>query len=310
MKRFIKIQSKIQKVKDEGNSLLIMWDANVDLNPANDALGRFESCQLHEEYLNMINKLSLAQMNFEPTRHRVGHRSSLLDHFLTTNPEKVDGVETLKNHIADHSAVKLQYHAEGLKENPKLMLIRDNTCATRETLMYLIENNHRLNQSLAIENANESTNVIIEEYNAVINTAAPARVVQLRENNVPYVDNEVREVIEEADVQLTKAIEEGEREEWRQYKHKRNILYKYLERVKAEYVEKMLRKSKDMWRTVRNLYKTNKESVPNMIIEERSTVTSSKKMAEIFNCFYINKIKGIREKFKSSNVDTLEILEH
>ena len=72
----------------------------------------------------------------------------------------------------------------------------------------------------------------------------------------------------------------------------------------------MMSKSKDMWRTLRNLNKTNKESVPNMIIEERSTVTSSKKMAEIFNCFYINKIKGIREKFKSSKVDTLEILEH
>ena len=72
-----------------------MWDANVDLNPKNDALSRYESKKLHEEYLVMMNEMKLSQMNFEPTRHRVGQRSSLLDHFLCSNPENIDCIETI-----------------------------------------------------------------------------------------------------------------------------------------------------------------------------------------------------------------------
>ena len=67
--------------------------------------------------------------------------------------------------------MKLQYNAEALKTNPKLILIRDYTCATRETLMNLIENNNRLNEALSITKTDQSTNVIVEEYNSVNSSA-------------------------------------------------------------------------------------------------------------------------------------------
>ena len=45
-----------------------------------------------------------------------------------------------------------------------------------------------------------------EEYNSIINTLAPEKIVQVTKEDLPYFTKEILELKKEADAELTKAI--------------------------------------------------------------------------------------------------------
>ena len=110
-------------------------DINVDLWPDNDPMGRYDLKRLTEVYDILKEENGLSQCNFELTRFRRGQRPSLLDHFMTNTPAKIDGVKTTSNHTSEHSLVKLHVHSENLVVSPKFRKIRSFKNVNSDTLM-------------------------------------------------------------------------------------------------------------------------------------------------------------------------------
>lgn len=98
-------------------------------------------------------------------------------HCFSTNPGHIDNVETLANHISDHSVVKWQYHCEELVFNPQFMKTRRYVDLTRDAMQTYINNSERLNSILSKTNTNVVTNTVIEEYNNMINYIAPPHII-------------------------------------------------------------------------------------------------------------------------------------
>ena len=65
-----------------------------------------------------------------------------------------------------------------------------------------------------------------------------------------------------------------------------------------------------MWGTFKNLTNTNKQVPPRVILYNGNLVTSIKKIVNIANEFFIEKISKIRESFPvNENISSLEILQ-
>ena len=93
--RLRSILSVITKIRADNKELIMLGDVNIDLWAPNDPGQRPEIKALSEEYLSVLNQTAMC------------------------HPQKIDGVETKKNIIADHCTVRCQYHAKDLKIRQK-----------------------------------------------------------------------------------------------------------------------------------------------------------------------------------------------
>ena len=244
-------------------------------------------------YTEFISDNALVQHNHEPTRYMVGQKPSLIDQFISNCPQNIDGIETIKSHIADHCLVNLRFHTKDLIQSPQFMKKRDTRNLIRENIAPLIIQNIELNSVFTMTNTNKIAQIILTELNDIIEYLAPSRIVQVRIDNLPYINEETREYIREADIQLNLAITSKDVSEWRIYKYMRNRISEVIEAAKLYHYTKMLSKSRDMWRTISQCTKTTVSSVPRLIISNGDTITSPKKLAELANLHFKAKIEII-----------------
>ena len=151
---------------------------------------------------------------------------------MTNGPNRVDGVETLPSHIADHSFVKLNFHSDILKSKPQFRETRNFNNINADVLMEEINNNAKLQGLFALKCPNKIFNILIEEINNIINKIAPAKLIQIKRKDHPYMNNDLKELKKELDDQLNNAIVTKELEEWRLYKTLRNSFFKIVENAK------------------------------------------------------------------------------
>ena len=130
----------------------------------------------------------------------------------------------------------------------------------------------------------------------------------MKEDKVPFMDEEVEEDTRNLDQQLTKAIQTKEIEEWRLYRSMRNVLYKTIEKLKTTFYVSILRKTTTMWKTVKQLNRGDKSCTPTSISVNNKLVSSPEKIYVAMSMFFYNKIVIIRQGFLKSRMDPIEIL--
>ena len=64
---------------------------------------------------------------------------------------------------------------------------------TKQNLMAAIMEDKELNAELSMKDVNRKCDLLIEGFNRIINTLAPAKMVQMSEDTAPYVDYELKE---------------------------------------------------------------------------------------------------------------------
>ena len=77
--------------------------------------------------------------------------------------------------------------------------------------------------------------------NTVINTLAPAKVVQYKVNYTPFLTDRMKRDMEFNKNLLDRAIKTHGIDDWREYRVHRNILNKQLKILKKKYIKKNLR---------------------------------------------------------------------
>ena len=108
--------------------------------------------------------------------------------------------------------------------------------------------------------------------------------------------------------QLENAIESKHIEDWRLFRSLRNQAYKYLENAKKTFYVARFAKAGNIWREFGKFQGENDNKSPIKVIHEGKEVSSPKKMARIFNNFFINKVEEIQKKFESKDDDQKNLL--
>ena len=309
VERLHKILGVISDLRQLNNEVICMGDLNIDLWPPNDPGQRPDIKKLSAEYLSVMNQQGMCQVNFKPTRIRLNSNPSLIDHYFASNIGKIDSVETKATIIADHHLVKCQYHSQVLRKRTQFRRIRDSKLITTDSLTYHITNNQRLQTIFELEDPEVIAATIIAEINRIIEDIAPSKVVQMKDHAEPWKDEDVKEIIGDAEKQLEKAINTNNIEEWRWFKSLRNQAFKFLEIAKRNYFIQKLSTARNIWREFKIYKGEQEESYPVKIVEESKEITSPKKMADLFSKFFIEKIEDIRTKFKHDDNDQIPLLE-
>ena len=167
---------------------------------------------------------------------------------------------------------------------------------------------------------------LINELSLIIECIAPSKKVQCSKNYAPWINQEfIRESkIKDELHRIAKVSNNGD--DWRKFRAQRNLVNNLNKSNKSAYYNFKLNikrdengdenkfqndiKSKEMWKTFKELSNTNTQVPPRLILHDGNLVTSVKKIVNIANNFFIDKIQKIRDSFPSNNgVTPLEILE-
>ena len=309
--RLIKALEPIDDLRAKGHHILVGGDINIDHLVVNDPCKRWDIAKLTEtlDDIRDRNQLEILNNLSKPTRFQRGHKPSLLDLFIASHPERVDGLEIVNSLLADHSAVQLKYHSKELKTNPAMIRIRDWRLVNANSLMKEIDSNENLGSIFKHTDPDVVANMIIEEMNLIVNKIAPAKLVQYKAKEVEYLNDETRDMKKESEERLTEAIKYNKNEDWNHYKNLRN---RYRRMIKKGYdiaMKGILSRPKEMWRLVSNQVKADKVTTPKSIIDKGETITSTKKLAQIFDDHFVEKIEKMQSEFTHTDKDPIEILE-
>ena len=145
--------------------------------------------------------------------------------------------------------------------------------------------------------------------NSIVEDIAPSKTLQRRAKDDGKYPDEIKEMKAESDIQLEKAIESADNEEYRVYNNKRNKFQREVAKYEENKFKEKVKNPRMLWREVhKNLQKDSTE-VPTSVIHQGKLVTSPKKLSVIFNDFFVEKIQLIRDSFTPTSCDPIKILE-
>ena len=304
------ILDQIARAKALSPTIVFGWDSNLDLFEHNDNSHRHDIKNMLLAYTEFMQDMDLTLLNTETTRHWSGTKSSLLDHFVTNKPGKVDNIKTYHSCVADHDFVSIMLHTDEIIDKPQLMLSRDWSNLNRDNLINEIKSDEIISSVFTMTSSDRVWNDIIIQLNIIINRLAPSKIVQLSSNFVPYQNSEISNAISEANAQLTCAIQSNDIEEWRAYRALRNLASKIIKKIKGEYYTRVLNNTNALWKSIKLVTNDDCSTLPRRIIYKGLTYTSIYKIASISNIFFKDKIEDIRKSFKYTDLNPIAFLDY
>ena len=140
---------------------MVIGDLNLDLWPPNDAYRGNDIKKLLERYTSVMDECSMSQQNFKPTRYRSNVNPSLIDHYFSSHPQKIDRVKTIPCLVADHCIVKAWYHSTALCAQEQFRHVRNWSLVNSDRLMDEIHKSEQLNKVFKLEYPDEVMEIII-----------------------------------------------------------------------------------------------------------------------------------------------------
>ena len=130
----------------------------------------------------------------------------------------------------------------------------------------MIDVNENLQSLFKYEDPDKIANILVEEYNRIINTLAPEKIINVTKEDIPYINKEILEMKNEADKKLTKAIESNAPEDWRNQQRMKTKLEIEIEKSKNEYFGKRLESRTDVWKVINENKNKDESTVPTEIL--------------------------------------------
>ena len=116
----------------------------------------------------------------------------------------------------------------------------------------MIMEEERFSRIFSINDLDAKWELLIEVYNKMINKSVSSKLITVQEET------------KKLDDQLTTAIESKDISNWRMYRSMRNILYNTINVLKIAFYMNMLRKTRKMWRMVKQMNSNKKSYTPTL----------------------------------------------
>ena len=274
--RYQKLLDQWETASMEGKEVIVLIDSNIDTRHNSSHNSTFKVNSLHSMLTEHMNKHNITQHNFQLTHFPPQKSSSCLDHIFSNSPNKISNVTTHKNIHSDHSYITAIYNSIDTIYYPKFIKIRKNQLLTKHNLEQYIDHNQNFKDILNMTDPDQIACNLQLELNTIINSIAPAKIIQFSKDYQPYYSQEIRDDIVETQKLLDKAIMTYEFEDWVNYKNKRNTTQKNIKTAKKNYTIDQFSKTRDKWKTVKQINKTKSQQPPSKIKHENTlNITNS-----------------------------------
>ena len=165
-----------------------------------------------------------------------------------------------------------------------------------------------------------AANFLTMKINSVLDQHAPWVKIQERKHFVPWLSKQSKELIKERDLWKGKAkslamlgpdFQADQEAAWNMYKRFRNSLNnrKKKEEIlfKSEKVQESLNSPEILWRTAKNFMGWKSPGCPTQLVVNNRLVSSAREIAQLMNCFFVEKIETICKGIPYQSLDLTKL---
>ena len=303
-----------EELANTGRNFVSLGDANLCALSWNDH--NFKYKELANEIQNFLLGETCFQIVNKFTRVQEVSgclQKSCLDHVTTNIPEKCSIPEVFPVGSSDHLPIMVTKFSREPRSQPKTIKKRNyKNFSTADFLNDVSENvnNGSFNRVLNNQNINEASALFSGIFGSILNKHAPLKVFQVRNNYIPWLSAETKQMILARDELQKEAINEDCNEKYSAYKRLRNRINTKMETDEIEYYRtKFYQENPSIstqWKTANDYLNTSKRSysnTPNIIRHEGKTFTAPREIANAINDTFLKKVKDLRAQL-SDNVET------
>ena len=290
-----------------GRKFISLGDANVCAKHWNDH--NFRNKNLSNEIQSFLLRESCTQLVNKYTRVQSVSgvlQRACLDHVTTNVPEKCNIPEVFTSGSSDHMPVMVTNFSREPKTQPKTIKKRNYKNFSASNFLNEV-NDHVQNGSFDrvsnINNIEEASALFSGIFGSILNKHAPLKVFQIRNNYVPWISEETKQMQAARDALKEEAIEENCNEKHEAFKRLRNKITAKLEKDQIEhYKNKFYQENPStaaLWNNANDYLNTSKRSfsnTPNIISYNNKIHTKPRDIANAINDAFLNKVQDLRAK--------------
>ena len=262
--------------------------------------------------VSLMENYQLSQVINKPTRI-TGTSSTLIDLFITNNPDSIvnSGVCTLS--ISDHNLVYAVRKIGIPRKNPKYVETRN--------FKHFKANSFKIDLINAqwpvinrISCVNEAWGKWKSVFLNILNNHAPKRIIRVRNKPAPRLNSKVRQLMLNRDYLKKKAVKTGLQNDWLSFKKVKNRVNYAIRREKASFYRNKLNANhgnpKSTWKTLNDLM--GKKSAITEISEiqgsSSETLTNAKDIADHLNKHFTQIGPDLANKIPATSVNAEDYL--
>ena len=149
------------------------------------------------------------------------------------------------------------------------------------------------------DDIDEATEVFTKAFKDVLDKHAPLKVIQNRNNYIPYISDELKEKMKNRDKLKVEAATTGDKNKYAEYKAKRNEVSTNLKNAKLKYYNEKFEESlntKEMWKMSYQILGKSRSSFPSQMMFGHKLISKPMEIANEMNAYFINKIRKLKEQ--------------
>ena len=310
MRRWIIFIDQWEQALATGKEVIVLGDCNLDLLKFDNAGAEQPLIDL---MLQRIYPHGVIQCVQGPTRSWPGQTPTGLDHIYTSAPAKLSQAQVKKCGSSDHSLVLATRYAKNMREN--IRYCRKRSYKNFDEKQFLEEVGKICWWEVYSSNdVDQAVDIFTRKLTDILDIMAPVKKFQIRTKYAAWVSDETKTKIIARDLAQQTASDSGMNEDWEMYKKLRNEVTSQLRKDKSDWQQEKLEsceETKDMgklWKNVLGWLNWNSSSSPTKLLSHGNLETSPRKMADIQNSYYIDKVKTIRRSMQDQGRDPLAVL--
>jgi hypothetical protein len=247
----------------------ILGDFNISFNHKTPPIFR--------NYSNILSIFNLHQLIQTPTRV-TDHSSTILDHILCNNQEKVCQSGTINVGFSDHSIIYCTRKiVRGTLNTSNAVTIRSMKHYDKETYCNLLNQTDWV-EFTSISDVNSAWLKFKNVMNDVIDMVAPVKEIKIKSRTEPWMTSEILEGIASRDQSFYKHRKnKSDTNLYKKYCQERNDVQRSIRQSKKEYLslkfEENKHDSKKLWSQLKNLgYSDKSKEKGNIILNINDTL--------------------------------------
>ena len=284
---FYAFEKMIGLIDDENKELHILGDFNCDMLKS-------VSDQPTKTLKTIYEAYQLSQLITEGTR--ITNRScTLIDHYVTSMPEKINLSGVIHTGISDHSLIY------GIRKINPIISSRKKAKKIEVRNMKRF-NQHHFNEDLlaqrweqiVLQSDTDSMWTLWKElFLEVLDKHAPIQHIRKKSSSIPWLTSEIKKLLFDKDKKKRRAMITKLNADWDDYKASRNKVNIALRQAKADYYRNKIatqnNNPKEAWKTINSLLgRSFSDTSVNELKVNDANLTSPGEIAEAFNTYFSN----------------------
>ena len=253
-----------------------------------------------------ILPLGAVQCVTSATRVSPIHEASGLDHYYTTNPQKLSSVATITNGSSDHKIICATRFSKAIVAHERVTKKRSYKYFNPEAFKLAVRKISWW-EIYSSNDVNEAVQKLSDNLTKILDTMAPIKIFQNRTKYAPWLSASTKNWMKLRDQALEKALDTKNLGDFALYRKLRNKIVSILKTEKqAWYLNKIREASTDTsktWKMVKSTLGWSAGGPPNQISVGGQLISKPVEIAEEMNHFFVSKIKRIAENLPQSQVD-------